>query len=153
MNEAAAVLLKHSDFTSFSRLARRQQDKHLQGDACATGTDEAGKAHLHCTADRFLRNMVRAVVGTLIPAGRGQAGSERFRRNSAMEKPGTCRTVGTGTRAFTDGNWISRQYIHLIFRCLQQPTGRLPAAQGITGIRLRFVTPHHSISSRPARPE
>ncbi len=71
MNEAAAILLKHNDFTSFCRLHGSNKTNicrvtHAQWDI------EADKLIFTITADRFLRNMVRAVVGTLIPAGRGK---------------------------------------------------------------------------------
>ena len=37
------------------------------------------------TADRFLRNMVRAVVGTLIEVGRGRMSIEDFKRVIAQK--------------------------------------------------------------------
>ncbi|MRR22159.1 tRNA pseudouridine(38-40) synthase TruA [bacterium] len=71
MNEAASVLLKHSDFTSFSRL-HGSNKTNLCRVTHARWHREADKLIFTITADRFLRNMVRAVVGTLIPAGRGK---------------------------------------------------------------------------------
>lgn len=77
MNEAASILLRHSDFTSFSRLHGSNKTNicrvtHARWDA---GGD---KLFFTITADRFLRNMVRAVVGTLIPAGRGKLSLHDF---------------------------------------------------------------------------
>ena len=44
------------------------------------------------TADRFLRNMVRAVVGTLVEVGRGKISIEDFQR--IIEKKDRC-SAGT----------------------------------------------------------
>lgn len=71
MNEAAAILLNHSDFTSFSRL-HGSNKTNICRVTHAQWKKEAERLIFTITADRFLRNMVRAVVGTLIPAGRGK---------------------------------------------------------------------------------
>ena len=39
----------------------------------------------HITADRFLRNMVRAIVGTLIDVGTGKTSLEEFKKIIASE--------------------------------------------------------------------
>lgn len=77
MNEAAAILLKHSDFTSFSRL-HGSNKTNICRVSHARWHEEADKLIFTITADRFLRNMVRAVVGTLIPAGRGKLALNDF---------------------------------------------------------------------------
>lgn len=77
MNEAAAILLKHSDFTSFCRLHGSNRTNICRV-THARWTDEQEKLIFTITADRFLRNMVRAVVGTLIPAGRGKLALNDF---------------------------------------------------------------------------
>lgn len=71
MNEAAATLLNHSDFTSFSRL-HGSNKTNLCLVTGARWNEESGRLVFIITADRFLRNMVRAIVGTLIPVGRGK---------------------------------------------------------------------------------
>jgi tRNA pseudouridine38-40 synthase len=71
MNQAAAILLKHSDFTSFSRLHGGNKTNICRV-SLADWHEENGRLIFTITADRFLRNMVRAVVGTLIPVGRGK---------------------------------------------------------------------------------
>jgi tRNA pseudouridine38-40 synthase len=71
MNEAAAILLNHNDFTSFSRL-HGSNKTNICRVTHAQWKQEAERLIFTITADRFLRNMVRAVVGTLIPAGRGK---------------------------------------------------------------------------------
>lgn len=78
MNQAAAVLLRHTHFGSF----------------CKTGSDnKTDICHIHhahwqqmgpyswcfeIQADRFLRNMVRAIVGTLIEVGKHRLTLEGF---------------------------------------------------------------------------
>ena len=77
MNEAAEILLKHTDFTSFSRLHGSNKTNLCR--VTHAGWDVRGeKLIFTITADRFLRNMVRAVVGTLIPAGRGKLSLNDF---------------------------------------------------------------------------
>ncbi len=79
MNEAAKLFFKYDDFTSFSKLhtdVKTNNCKVLQ----AEFTEEAGKLVFTITADRFLRNMVRAIVGTLIKVGRHQKTTDDFVR-------------------------------------------------------------------------
>ena len=58
MNEAGRVLMEYDDFGAF----------------CKAGW------YFEITANRFLRNMVRAVVGTLIEVGRGRMSLTDFRQ-------------------------------------------------------------------------
>lgn len=71
MNAAAAVMMKYSDFTSFSRLHGGNKTNICRV-THALWHEEPGRLIFTVTADRFLRNMVRAIVGTLIPVGRGK---------------------------------------------------------------------------------
>lgn len=78
MNEAAKVLFDYSDFTSFSRLhsdVKTNNCKIYKAEWTKNGTELV----FTIKADRFLRNMVRAVVGTLLEAGRGKLSSEGFK--------------------------------------------------------------------------
>lgn len=77
LNEASAILLRHSDFTSFSRLHGGNKTNICRVSQ-ASWDEEPGRLVFTITADRFLRNMVRAVVGTLIPAGRGKLSPAEF---------------------------------------------------------------------------
>ena len=77
LNEASAILLRHSDFTSFSRLHGGNKTNICRV-THAHWDEEPGRLFFTITADRFLRNMVRAVVGTLIPAGRGKLSAADF---------------------------------------------------------------------------
>jgi tRNA pseudouridine38-40 synthase len=68
MNEACKVLMSHSDFTSFSKL-----HSDAKTNICTIYSAEwaEGDNRLVFTikADRFLRNMVRAIVGTMVNVG------------------------------------------------------------------------------------
>ena len=71
MNKAAAVLLDFRDFKAFSKA-----HSDVKTYNCEVGRAEwvqSGEIWVfHITADRFLRNMVRAVVGTLLEVGKGR---------------------------------------------------------------------------------
>ena len=75
MNEAAALLLTVSDFTSFAKLHSDAKTNICRLDSAAwhrISADGADAWYFEIRADRFLRNMVRAVVGTLVDVGRGK---------------------------------------------------------------------------------
>ena len=78
MNEAAAMLLETSDFTSFSKL-HTQVNNNLCRVTEAHWAMEDGVLVFTVTADRFLRNMVRALVGTLLQVGKEKITVEEFR--------------------------------------------------------------------------
>lgn len=72
MNEAAALLLKVDDFTSFSKLHTDTKTNICKVTQAVWEETEPGLWRFTITADRFLRNMVRATVGTLLEVGRGR---------------------------------------------------------------------------------
>ena len=77
MNEGANLLLKTDDFTSFSKLHSAAKTNICK--VTYAQWDQSG----HCliftiTADRFLRNMVRAIVGTLVDLGHGKVSMKDF---------------------------------------------------------------------------
>lgn len=78
MNEAASLLLGKQDFASFCRT-------HTDVKTTICDVREAGwvqenetEAYFVITADRFLRNMVRAVVGTLFEVGKHKMTAAQF---------------------------------------------------------------------------
>lgn len=71
MNEAAKILIDTEDFTSFSKL-HTQVNNNICHVSDAQWAEEDGLLVFTITADRFLRNMVRAVVGTLLDVGLGK---------------------------------------------------------------------------------
>ena len=71
MNIACQKMMDYTDFTSFSKVHTQTKTNHCR----------IMQAHWFCendllvfeiTADRFLRNMVRAIVGTLLEVGKGK---------------------------------------------------------------------------------
>lgn len=79
MNMAAALLLNSDDFTSFCRL-HSDNRTNICKVFSAGWEPEGNKLVFTIRADRFLRNMVRAIVGTMIDAGRGRITPEDFER-------------------------------------------------------------------------
>ncbi|MCD8288063.1 MAG: tRNA pseudouridine(38-40) synthase TruA [Porphyromonadaceae bacterium] len=71
MNEAAALLRRHDDFTSFSKTHTDVKNFRCRI-TCARWEERGDELVFTITADRFLRNMVRAIVGTLVDIGRGK---------------------------------------------------------------------------------
>jgi tRNA pseudouridine38-40 synthase len=79
MNMASKILLNHSDFTSFNRL--HSDNKTNLCKIYDAGWELSGNMLVFTIiADRFLRNMVRAIVGTVIQAGRGKISPDDFER-------------------------------------------------------------------------
>ena len=68
MNSAAAILKEYSDFQCFSR-SRTDVRTYICQIFHAEWKMEKNKLVFHISADRFLRNMVRAIVGTLVEIG------------------------------------------------------------------------------------
>ena len=80
MNLAAAKLLEYDDFTSFAKLNSNNKTNicrvvKAQWSRCE---DDANLLVFTIRADRFLRNMIRAIVGTLVDVGRGRYSVEEF---------------------------------------------------------------------------
>lgn len=71
MNEAAAAILDYSDFECFCK-ANAQNHTNLCKVSHAHWSNIDGLLVFEISADRFLRNMVRAIVGTLVEIGRGK---------------------------------------------------------------------------------
>ena len=79
MNSAAKLLLSTVDFTSFSKLHAdtKTNDCHVTEAGWERVSD--GRWVFTITADRFLRNMVRAIVGTLMEVGRHRMTVDEFK--------------------------------------------------------------------------
>ncbi len=75
MNEAAKILLEYTDFECFSK--SNTDVKTFNCDVRQANWKPDGEKWVFTiTADRFLRNMVRAVVGTLLDVGMGKISSK-----------------------------------------------------------------------------
>lgn len=71
MNQAAEILLNYTDFQCFSK-SRTDVKTYNCKIVSAFWTEEKNVFIFSITADRFLRNMVRAIVGTLLDIGFGK---------------------------------------------------------------------------------
>ncbi|MCR5043178.1 MAG: tRNA pseudouridine(38-40) synthase TruA [Bacteroidaceae bacterium] len=92
MNEAANTLFDYIDFTSFSKLHTDVKTNNCRIMHAEWTQVSPIKWQFTITADRFLRNMVRAIVGTLLDVGRGVLTIEQFRE--IIEKKDRC-SAGT----------------------------------------------------------
>lgn len=87
MNKAAAILLQVKDFASFCKA--HSDNKTTLCDVRQAKWERRGDIWVFTIeADRFLRNMVRAVVGTLMEVGRGRMTLDEFRQ--AVESHDRC---------------------------------------------------------------
>ncbi len=80
MNRAAALLPKYTDFTSFSKLHTDVKTNNCRIVQAQWRRLDENHWVFEIEADRFLRNMVRAIVGTLLMVGRGKMTLDGFRR-------------------------------------------------------------------------
>lgn len=80
MNEAAAKLLTYTDFGAFCKSHADVKTTLCQVSAARWVQQSPYSWYFEITANRFLRNMVRAVVGTLIDVGRGRLSIDDFCR-------------------------------------------------------------------------
>ncbi len=91
MNEAAKILFEFKDFTSFSKLHTDTKTNNCKV-MKAEWIEYDGGAIFVIKADRFLRNMVRAVVGTLLEVGRSKISVDEFRRVIELQDRGAAGT-------------------------------------------------------------
>ncbi|MGV3696525.1 tRNA pseudouridine(38-40) synthase TruA [Flavobacterium sp.] len=79
MNEACKILFRHTDFECFSKV-----NTDVNTFNCvifeAHWKQQGNKIVFTISADRFLRNMVRAIVGTMINLGTGKISLSDFER-------------------------------------------------------------------------
>lgn len=78
MNEAAKRLFDYTDFTSFSKLHTDTKTNNCKIMHAEWTRESDTEWVFTIKADRFLRNMVRAIVGTLLEVGRGKMSIEEF---------------------------------------------------------------------------
>lgn len=71
MNTAAKILLEYEDFECFSKVHTEVNHFRCQIKS-AYWEQKEGELLFHITANRFLRGMVRAIVGTLMEIGLGK---------------------------------------------------------------------------------
>lgn len=79
MNRAAEILYEYTDFTSFSKLHTDVKTNNCKVTFACWRQVSDNEWVFEIEADRFLRNMVRAIVGTLLLVGRGKLTLDGFR--------------------------------------------------------------------------
>lgn len=88
MNEACEILKEYTDFTSFSKLHTDVKTNNCRIEKAAW--EKQGQQLIFTIkADRFLRNMVRAIVGTLLEVGQNKISLDMFRE--IIESKDRCR--------------------------------------------------------------
>lgn len=100
MNRAARILLEQTDFTSFSKLHTDVKTNNCR--VMQAGWEQTAPHEWVFTirADRFLRNMVRAIVGTLFEVGRGKLTEEGFRQVIEQKDRGKAGSSAPGQGLF-----------------------------------------------------
>jgi tRNA pseudouridine38-40 synthase len=102
MNQAAAQLFNYIDFTSFSKLHTDVKTNNCT--IFEARWEQLSPSHwvFHISADRFLRNMVRAIVGTLLQVGTQKITIDDFKR--IIESKDRCQA---GTSAPAHGLYLT----------------------------------------------
>ncbi|MBQ3617653.1 MAG: tRNA pseudouridine(38-40) synthase TruA [Bacteroidales bacterium] len=77
MNQGCEILKRYTDFASFCKAGSDNKTTicHISS---AQWTQDAHRIKFEITADRFLRNMVRAIVGTMVDLGLGKTTLAEF---------------------------------------------------------------------------
>ncbi len=91
MNQAANLLLEVEDFTSFSKVKTQTKTNNCDVTFAYWENIENG-IKFTIKANRFLRNMVRAIVGTCLAVGEGKMEIEEFKQvieNKNRQSAGT----------------------------------------------------------------
>ena len=102
MNKAASLLLEQRDFASFCK--KGSDNKTTLCKVSKAQWDIQGELWVfRITADRFLRNMVRAIVGSLYVVGRGKWSVEEFRNRLIQKNRGAM-----GTSAPAQGLYLTK---------------------------------------------
>jgi tRNA pseudouridine38-40 synthase len=91
MNQAADIIKEYTDFSCFSKSNTQVKTNNCKISR-AEWVETDGGIVFHISADRFLRNMVRAIVGTLIMAGRKQIVPDAVRDIIASKNRGNAGT-------------------------------------------------------------
>ena len=79
MNEASSLLLEYTDFQTFSKVKTEVYTFNCDVTE-AFWKQNGNELTFYISANRFLRNMVRAIVGTLVDVGLGKISVEGFRK-------------------------------------------------------------------------
>jgi len=80
MNKAAALLLEYEDFTSFSKVNTQSKTNTCKITKALWQKCGNNEWRFTISADRFLRGMVRAIVGTLVMVGKNKITISDFKK-------------------------------------------------------------------------
>lgn len=80
MQKAAQTLFEYTDFTSFARTHTQNTTNNCTIYKAEWTEQEDGMLVFTISANRFLRNMVRAIVGTMLKVGKGKASVDDFKK-------------------------------------------------------------------------
>jgi tRNA pseudouridine38-40 synthase len=96
MNQASTLLVGRHDFTSFSKLHSNVRSNlcHVQN---AGWQEKNGRTVFRIEADRFLRNMVRSIVGNMVLLGTGKITIQNF--DLMLESRDRAKAKGTAPAA------------------------------------------------------
>ncbi len=86
MNQAAEILMEYKDFASFCKSHTDVKTTLCYIIEAKWIKDDEGCYYFRIKANRFLRNMVRAVVGTLVEVGRHRLSLDDFRNVIEVKK-------------------------------------------------------------------
>jgi len=79
MNKACEILKEYSDFSSFSKSNTQVKTNECEI-VSAVWTRDNDLLRFRISANRFLRNMVRAITGAMIEIGKGKISVDEFRK-------------------------------------------------------------------------
>jgi len=79
MNQAAKILFEHSDFSAFAK-SNTQNKTNICSLYKAEWEETEDLIIFTISANRFLRDMVRAIVGTTLEVGKGKMSLDKFRK-------------------------------------------------------------------------
>ncbi|MBB6609492.1 tRNA pseudouridine(38-40) synthase TruA [Pontibacter sp. Tf4] len=115
MNEAANILLKYEDFTTFSKV--KGDTKHYRCNMYEAHWQQQGdELTFTIRANRFLRGMVRLIVGALVDVGRGKLTIAQFEQMIASQD----RSQASGA-APSEGLYLARvEYPEHLFQNFTQ---------------------------------
>lgn len=104
MNRACGILREYEDFQCFSKVETDVKTFLCRVEEAHWETPEPHRLVFTITADRFLRNMVRAIVGTMLEIGRGKRSPESLRGiiESHDRRQAGCRLLHKGS---SSGRW------------------------------------------------
>lgn len=80
MNKAAELLYRHNDFTSFSKLHTQNKTNNCKITKAIWQKSNENEWRFTISSDRFLRGMVRAIVGTLLMVGKNKLSIDQFEK-------------------------------------------------------------------------